>query len=127
MLVAILLIIMISIGIMILVFKPKDYYQKDISEILITRTTLAMFISAVYLGLCYLYFFETNWSISGNAFQKALAIIFEVPMLIVYAFMYGGGERVGWMVIIIEWSILVFLVRFIIPRKWVEKLREWIK
>ncbi len=122
----IILIIIIAFGIIILVLKPKDFYQKDLAHLVLTRLNIAMFISAIYLMLCYLYFFETQWSINGNSFQKSLAIIFDMPMFLVYTFMYGGGEASGWVVVFVEWSIISIFLKFLIPPNWVSKLRDWL-
>ena len=105
-------------GVMFYFLNPKKIRVNNLGSILINRSTIAFLITAIIVGISYLYVFYWSDSLPRSNFKELLDMILSLPMVIVFIAGYSAGGGSAFLAIAAEVIVLTLIIRLLIPKRW---------
>lgn len=118
------LIIITILGLAVYFLGPKDFFRKDLWEILISRTSFSLVLSVILLGLSFIKIFHFNSDSSHSAGKNIIDIILWVPMAIPFLLGFTESNELAIAAILVELILITLVIRLLIPKSWIEKWRK---
>lgn len=105
-------------------FTDKKDLKNNFKEILISRTSIAVFLSLIIIGFSAIYTLNINNKVNSSVLINIIDIIISIPITIPLIIGYGSGNSVAmYLALLIEVILLSLILRLFIKDNFIDKLK----